>query len=125
MTHKVFPAEVQLGQMAFAKLIGVSQSGGDLVGRYDLEPVNRLDFVARIGGLRGKLGSRYEPLRGVWATYALPKNRDTVELRIGLRGKHGKGLSEATKSLKVQSESLVPAFHVKALALSYLDAAGV
>ena len=124
MKH-VFPNEVQLGRLASAKLVGVNQSNGALVGRYDLEPTNGVDFVARIGGLKGRLGKVYEPLRGVWATYAIPKDRDTVELRIGLRGDHGKGLAKATKALKLKDHSLVPAFQVRALALSFLDEAGV
>ena len=122
---QVFPDQVQLGSLASAKLVGVAQSNGALVGRYDLEPTHGLDFVARIGGLKGKLGKVYEPLQGVWATYTIPKDRDTIELRIGLRGKHGQGLVKATESLKVKTQSLVPAFQVRALALSFLDQAGV
>ena len=125
MTHRVFPREVQLGRLASAKLVGVNQSGNDLVGRYDLEPVSGVDFVARIGGLKGRMGTVYEPLKGVWVTYAVPKDRDVVELRVGLRGNHGRGLSKATQALKVSGEALVPPFQVRALALSFLDAAGV
>lgn len=119
----LFPqGPIKLGRLAEATLRDVVRERDGVVARYTLTPVDTIEYIDRVGGLRPWLGHRYAPLPGTWASFVVPDDRDDVDLLIGLDRNYGKALVRAHEALRFGgiSSSVVPDLTVRSLALGYL-----
>ena len=121
-----FPGPVSIGRVATAHLRRVVRNGDQsCTGRYRLEPVDMVEFGARIGGLKGLLGRRYEPVSGTWASYVESPDSAEVELWIGLDPCFGSAVRKAALELKLDPPAIVSEGMIRALGLGYLERSGV
>lgn len=93
------PGPIRLGGMAEASLRDVVRGRGEVIGRYTLTPVDRNEYMDRMGGVRRVLGRRYGPLPGTWASFVVPSDRDEFDLVVGLERAYGEALVRATEAL--------------------------
>lgn len=121
-----FPGPIQVGRVVKADLRRVVRNAdGSCTGRYRLEPLDMNEFGMRVGGLKGLLGRRYEPVPGVWASYVESPDSAEVELWVGLDARFGYAMRRAAMSLKLDPPAIVSEGMIRALGLGYLERSGV
>lgn len=121
-----FPGPVAVGRVATAHLRRVVRSAdATCTGRYRLEPLDMVQFGARIGGLKGMLGRRYEPVGGMWSSYVESPDSAEVELWVGLDAQFGAAMRRAALELKLDPPAIVSEGMIRALGLGYLERSGV
>jgi hypothetical protein len=112
--------------MAEATLRDVVRGRAEVIGRYTLTPVDRNEYMDRMGGVRRVLGHRYAPLPGTWASFMVPTDRDEFDLVIGLERVYGEALVRATEVLAIgPGRPVVSAYTVRSLGMGFLARVGV
>lgn len=126
----IFPVgPVAIGHIADARLLSVRKAQGDLVAVYGLTPRDEPSFVERMEAVRGATEFRYAPVPDLWASYVVRESSDddeddTLELLVGYRANALEDQIGTMRRLKVERDSVVPAFMVRSLALGYLQRVG-
>jgi hypothetical protein len=120
---KLFPTvSVGLGRLGTARFLGVRRTPDGCVGRYAVMPADMVVFVERLGALRGRLGRRYEPFPGMWASLLVPgADPEHLELHVGLGRSHGLSLARGHRAVRSSAECVVSPRAVRALALGYVE----
>jgi len=122
---KIFASPVDLPGLATAELARTEKKPRGIVGIYTLQPLDPVAFVSRFGDSQPFFRRMYDPAPGLWASYVLAEGEDELELHVGLDNEYGKALLEAHQRLKGSCDHLVPSYQVQALAMGFLDKAGV
>jgi hypothetical protein len=120
---------VAIGHIADARLLSVRKTQGDLVAVYGLSPRDEPSFVEWMEAVRGATEFRYAPVPGLWASYVVRESSDddeddTLELLVGYNANALEDQIGTMRRLKVERDSVVPAFMVRSLALGYLQRVG-
>jgi hypothetical protein len=126
----LFPATtIALDRTMTARFMGVLRAPMACVGRFAIEPgADAGGFVTRVQDLRGRMGVRYEPLPGTWASVVASgaeENEDGLELHIGLDRVFGKSMMRSHRALQSRAEALVDPLTIRCLGLGYFSFVGV
>ena len=126
----IFPSgPVAIGHIAEARLRSVRRLGDEIVAVYGLSAKDEPSFVERMEAVRGATEFQYAPVPGFWTTYRVHEyeeddKEDSFELLVGCDLEHLDQQIGTMRRLRVERDSVVPPFIIRAMALGYLHRVG-